>query len=162
MKIVNFIIETFHRQQVLAKNIADNLKTTNIKAPHFYVTPRLNKKDIPGQPVVSSIDCHTSKLFKFFDHYLSTPRKSSTYLLKDTTDFIKKLENVKDTLKGSILVTLNLKALDTNIPKHEGIKAVRERLNNQATKSMTARVLIKFLCLILTLNNIVFNGINYL
>ena len=80
MKIVNFIIETFHRQQVLAKNIADNLKTTNIKAPHFYVTPRLNKKDIPGQPVVSSIDCHTSKLFKFFDHYLSTPRKSSTYL----------------------------------------------------------------------------------
>ena len=31
MKIVNDTIETFHRQQVLAKNIADNLKTTNVK-----------------------------------------------------------------------------------------------------------------------------------
>ena len=75
---------------------------------------------------------------------------------------MKKLENVQDTSKGSILVTLNLKALDTNIPKHEGIKAVRETLNNQATKSITARVIIKFLYIILTLNNIVFNGINYL
>ena len=31
MKIVKDTIETFHRQQVLAKNITDNLKTTNKK-----------------------------------------------------------------------------------------------------------------------------------
>ena len=68
MKIVNNIIETFHRQQVLAKNIA-NLKTTNVKTPHSYITPKVHMKDIPGRPVVSSMDCHTSKLSKFVDHY---------------------------------------------------------------------------------------------
>ena len=34
-KIFNDTIEMFHRYQVLAKNIADNLKTTNVKTPHF-------------------------------------------------------------------------------------------------------------------------------
>ena len=56
-----------HRQQVLAKNIADNLKRTNVKTRHFYIRPKVHKKDIPGWPVVSSIDCHTSKLSKSVD-----------------------------------------------------------------------------------------------
>ena len=59
MKIVNNTIETFHLQQVSAKNIANNLKTTNVKTPYLYITPKVHKKVIPGQPVVSSIDCHT-------------------------------------------------------------------------------------------------------
>ena len=65
MKMINETIETFHRQQILAKNIADNLKITNLKTTHFYKTPKVYKKDIPGQPVVGSIDCHTSKISKF-------------------------------------------------------------------------------------------------
>ena len=69
MKIVIDTIETIHGRQVLAKNIA-NLKTTFVKTPRFYITPKVHKKDIPGRPVVSSIDCHTSKLSKFVDHYL--------------------------------------------------------------------------------------------
>ena len=75
MKIVNHTIETFHRQHVLAENIADNLKTTNVKTPHFYMTPKVHKKYIPERPVVSSIDCHTSKLSKFADHYLHPTQK---------------------------------------------------------------------------------------
>ena len=39
MKIVNDAIETFHCQQILPKNIADKLKTTNVKTPFFYTTP---------------------------------------------------------------------------------------------------------------------------
>ena len=35
MKIGNDTIETFHRQRVLATNIADNLETTNVKTPYF-------------------------------------------------------------------------------------------------------------------------------
>ena len=76
MKIVNDITEIFHRQQVLAKNIADNLKTTNLKTPHFYIRPKVHKKDITGRPVVCSTDCHTGKLSKFVDHYLQSHVKA--------------------------------------------------------------------------------------
>ena len=72
-----------------------------------------------------------------------------------------KLENVKDTSKDSILVTLDVKALYTNIPNHETIEAVKNTLNNQAKKPIATRVIIKFLYLMLTLNNFVFNDINY-
>ena len=45
--------------------------------------------------------------------------------VKDTTDFINKLENVKDTSKDSILITLDVKALYTNISNHEGTETVK-------------------------------------
>ena len=45
-----------------------------------------------------------------------------------------KHENFKDKSKDFILVTLDVKALYTNIPNHEGIEAVKEELYNQAKK----------------------------
>ena len=56
MKIFNDTIESFYRQQVLAKIITGNLKAINIKTPHFHMTLKIHKEDIPGRPVVSSID----------------------------------------------------------------------------------------------------------
>ena len=44
MEIVSDTTETFHRQQDSAKRIADNLKTTNVKTPLFYITPNVHKK----------------------------------------------------------------------------------------------------------------------
>ena len=76
--------------------------------------------------------------------------------------FINKLENVKDTSKDSILVSLDVKALYTYIPNHEGIETVKETLNNQAKKPIATQVIIKFLTLKLTLHNFVFSGINYI
>ena len=117
--IVNDAIEGFYDKQVLAKNIADNLKTANVKIPHFYITFKIHKRDIPGQLVVSSIDCHASKLSKFVDQYLQ-PHAKDTYVknvyvkntsmrhffVKNTTYFIRKIKNIKGTSQDSILVTL--------------------------------------------------------
>lgn len=69
--------------------------------------------------------------------------------------------NVKDKSKDSILVTLNVKVLYNNITNHKGIEVVKEALNNQAKKQIAVRVIIKFLYLMLTLNNFIFNGIKF-
>ena len=39
-KFISNTTGTFKRQQVLPKSISDNLKTTNIRTPHFYTTPQ--------------------------------------------------------------------------------------------------------------------------
>ena len=62
----------------------------------------------------------------------------------------------------TMLVALDVKTLYPNIPNHDGIEAVKEKLNNQVKKPIATRVVIKFAYLTLTLNNFVFNGINYL
>ena len=50
-----------------------------------------------------------------------------------------------------ILVTLDVRALYTNILNHEGIEAVKETLNNQSSKVIGTRVIFKFLYLMLSL-----------
>ena len=60
-----FVVNRFYQ-----KNIADELKTTNLKTRLFYIISKVRKKDILEWPVVSSIDFHTSKFSKFVNHYL--------------------------------------------------------------------------------------------
>ena len=56
---------------------------------------------------------------------------------------------------------MDLKSPYTNITNNESIEAVKEKLDGQNNKSIATKV-IRFLFLILTLNNSIFNGINYL
>ena len=54
------------------------------------MTPKVPKKDIPGRPDGSPIDCHTSKISKFVDHYQQpTTGKSFTILCLRSNRFHK-------------------------------------------------------------------------
>ena len=80
--------------------------------------------------------------------------------LKDTTDFLNKLKDQR-VQKNTILVTMDVKSLYTNIPNQEGIQAVKSVLEKSNKSSLTS-VITSFLGLILTLNNFQFNDKNYL
>ena len=56
---------------------------------------------------------------------------------------------------------MDVKSLYTNITNNESIEEVKEKLDGQNNKPIATKV-IKFLFLILTLNNFIFNSINYL
>ena len=98
-----------------------------------------HKTNIPGRPVVSSVECHTSKIFKFVDHYLQPHAKSLPSYIKDTSDFINRINEAKDIKKDTILVTLDVKSLYTNIPNHEGIEAVKSALNSVSQKLIATK-----------------------
>ena len=57
---------------------------------------------------------------------------------------------------------MDVRSLYTNIPNDEGIEALRESLHNYQCKTTTTKIVTTLMWLILTLNNFVFNGINYL
>ena len=46
--------------------------------------------------------------------------------MKDTTDFLRKLDAINFVSDNAYLVSLDVKFLYTSIPKAEGIKAVKE------------------------------------
>ena len=66
---------------------------------------------------------------------------------------------MEKTTDNSILVTMNICSLYTNIPNKKGIEAVETILER---KSIGTRIISTFVPLVLTLNNFVFNSRNYL
>ena len=66
---------------------------------------------------------------------------------------------MEKTTDNSILVTMNICSLYTNIPNKEGIETVETILER---KSIGTRIISTFVPLVLTLNNFVFNSRNYL
>ena len=123
--------------------------------------PKIHKQNNPGRPVISFIDCNTSNISQFVDYHLQDHVQKLPSYVKDTTDFINKIKDL-DVPSNSILVTMDVSALYTNIPNNEGIDAVRNTLLKANIPVSLITVIQTFLTLILTLNNFVFNGLHYL
>ena len=87
--------------------------------------------------------------------------KVASYI-KDTTDFLLKLKSAGIPPPGSLLVTLDVRSLYTNIPHAEGIEACRELLNTRVVQEPPTENINNLITLILTKNNFSFNDKHYL
>ena len=61
-ELVNGTIDYFKKERILDEKIANALKATDVKTPHFYLLPKIHKPNNPGRPVVSSINCHIKNI----------------------------------------------------------------------------------------------------
>ena len=57
--------------------------------------PKINKKDNPGRPVVSSVNCHTSSISKYVDYHLQPILKDIPSYVRDTKESLRKLNHVR-------------------------------------------------------------------
>ena len=64
----------------------------------MYLLPKIYKRlnDVPGRPVISNCDTPTEKLSGFLDHHLQPIMKAGKFYIKDTGDFLEKLENINN------------------------------------------------------------------
>ena len=76
----------------------------------------------------------TSKISKYVDLHLQPSVRSLTSHIKDTTDFINKITQVKNIPDDAILVSMDVRSLYTNIPNDEGVNAVKEALDKEPNK----------------------------
>lgn len=144
-----------HKQSTNLLNLIPN-------CPKFYGVPKIHKPNCPLRPIVSQINGPTSNIHKLIDKYLTTAEKNIPFLLQDTTSFLTLLHNKQHLLTpNSILVTLDVTSLYTNIPHNEGIEYVSdfyqetiESYHNSSLKPIPKSNIIKLLTF--ALNNTVF------
>ena len=110
-EIVNSAIESFRKQALLSSSTASKRTVDEVRTPQFHIFPKVHKPNIPGRPVVSSIQSRTSKVPTFIDHHLQLCGKSLPSYIKDTSGFINRINETKDINKDTILVTLDVKSL---------------------------------------------------
>ena len=83
--------------------------------------------------------------------------------MKDTADFINKIENVKFKSKNSYLGTLHVSSLYTNIPHEDGIQASKYFLNAYGNcRRLSDNDIAKLMKVVLENNYISFDGDFYL
>ena len=111
--------------------------------------PKIHKPNNPGRPVVNSINSPSSNISQFVDFYLQPIVFTLKSYIKNTRDFINKIKRMTELPAESILVTMNVRSLYTNIPHREGINTVATSLENVKDTQISTRVIIKFLSLIL-------------
>ena len=77
---------------------------------------------------------------RYLDYHLQHILKEIPSSVKDTKNFIRKLNQTEKVPEGSLLVTLDVKYLYFNIPNNEGIKAVKEANDKDPNKTVLMKV----------------------
>ena len=148
--------------RLIDEETLDILKPTNTKPARFYLLPKIHKKNNPGRPVVSLVNCHTTKLSRYVDHYIQPLATQVKSYIRDTTNFLNKIKNLETLPHNAILVTLDVRSLYSNIKHNEGLNSLQESLDNRIDKTAPTKVLITLMNHVLTLNNFNLNGRHYL
>lgn len=134
------------------------------RIPLFYMLPKIHKPNIPGRPIISGCDSPTEKLSIFVDHYLKTLVPSIPSYIRDTNHFLQTIFSLPTPLpENTILVTIDVTSLYTNIPHEEGIAASLKALSTLPKHSTPPlHVFNQFLTFILKHNFFSFNQQFYL
>ena len=88
----------------------------------------MHKAGVPGRPVISSVNCHTSKISEYVDYHLQPIVRKIPSCVKVKSDFLRKINAVEFVPDNSYLVSLDVQSLYKSIPNAEGIKAVKKSL----------------------------------
>ncbi len=96
------------------------------RTPLFYGLPKIHKiftNVPPMRPIVSGFGSCTTKLSEFLDSFLKYHAQRCKSYIKDTNQFLLKLQSLKKLPSNTILVTLDVSSLYTNIDQEEGAEA---------------------------------------
>ena len=129
-KIKAFLVDMVSRHSIDKKTMA-SLFSRDRKPSRFYILPKIHKRGNPGRPIVSSCGSPTEGISHFVDYHLASLVKEIPSYIKHTTDFLNKLQKIKHLPTETLLVTLDVRSLYTNIPHNESIEAFRAALNTR-------------------------------
>ena len=120
---VNDLISRLHQ----GEDIDDMTKKWVLQRPirleyilHAY---KIHKPELVGRPIISGCDGPTERISSFVDTLLQPIAQKQKSFIKDTTDFISFIEKTKIG-KDTILVSMDVSSLYTNIPQEEGTEIV--------------------------------------
>ena len=163
---INAFLKTLSENKEIDDKCYEYLYVSKERTSLFYMLPKIHKNRVkpPGRPIVSGNGCPTERISQFVDFFLQPTVKTLPSYVKDTTDFLKKLENFTDIPPGSFLVTMDVSSLYTNIPNLEGIEAAKLALINAGHHGFkpTISSLCTLLEKVLTMNNFDFAGRHFL
>ena len=161
-KRVTFYVSRMYHDRLINEKTRKYLIQTDVKPGRFYILPKIHKPGNPGRPIVSSNSHPTECISQFVDYHLQPLVHKLPSFVKDTNDFLNKLLTIGKLPSNSLLVTLDVSSLYTNIPHNEGINACDHFLRTRLHSNIPTCTLCDLIRMIFTMNNFSFNDSQYL
>ena len=158
---INNFLNFCKEKNLLPKETTEYLKTKNCRTPIFYLLPKIHKKNNPGRPIISQTNGPTEKISAFVDFHLKPLAQKVPSYIRDTADFLSKLQNLSDLPEKYYIVTIDVTALYTSIPTREGILASKHALESRENKEPQTWIILRLIQFILTRNNFRFDKNHY-
>ena len=112
---------------------------------------------VPGRPVISESGFYTENISAFLDFHLKPIAAKVKSYIKDTNDFLRKLQNLPKLPDDVILCTIDVVGLYPNIPNEEGLLFLKKALDKRRNKTVSTESLIELAELVLRNNYFEFN-----
>jgi hypothetical protein len=156
------ILSKLLENKEITESVFQQLSPIGSRTSRFYFLPKIHKQIVKGRPIISGNGSPTEKISEFVDEHIKHIVPLLTSYIKDTTDFVNKIESLPKMPPGTILVTMDVSSLYTCIPHDEGIIAIAEYHKKYKKGVLTTKSVCTLLEAVLKKNNFEINNKHYL
>ena len=160
------VLEEARDNDIIDKDEFEALNPRDKHPSKFYSTFKVHKEHDPGEPppvrpIISASGSSMENIGKYVQHHINEFGSMHSTYVKDTPDFLRTINEVneKEELQNdTILATMDVAALFTNIPNDEGMNAVREVFEEKEETKFHKEFVLRLLEILLHNNYFEFNG----
>ena len=165
VKLQNVLNEAFDNQMI-SKEEFSAMNPEGKGAARFYLTFKVHKEHEPGKapperPICSGSGSMFENASAFIEHFIKEAGTTHPTYLQDTPDFLRFIDRIKNTInlpENTMLLTIDVIGLFTNIPEEDGTDAVREALEEKEVKGINTEFPMRLFKLVLENNILEFNS----
>ena len=167
--VADILLDLKNRGYISQKQLNYLTPPENPRPRHFYMLPKIHKPldkwptntMPPGRPIISNCSSETDHVSEYIDSFLKPLSCLHPSYIKDTTDFRNKLQQAKVT-KKSLIATIDVSNMYTNIDHLSGLQAVREAFDANPNPRRPDEEILRLLEISLTRNDFDFDGKTFL
>ncbi|KAL2076761.1 hypothetical protein ACEWY4_027643 [Coilia grayii] len=143
--------------------------TEPFRSRRFYILPKIHKERSkwptsympPGRPIVSDCGSESYRIAEYIDHFLTPLSTKHGSYIRDTYHFLDKVRDARMS-SDTLLFTIDVDSLYTNIDTALGLKAIKEWFRRYHQADRPNKLILELLELNLTHNDFEFNDDYYL
>ncbi|CAJ0966383.1 unnamed protein product [Ranitomeya imitator] len=157
-KKINTILTKHSQLQTIDAKTKTFLTNDHLITPVLYILPKIHKNLLnpPGRPIVASTDSILNPISIYLEKLLTPYTHKTKSFILDTSDFLKKIQEINTVPVNSILCTLDVNSLYTSITHDTGIEAVSLKLLEASVDTLSQDLCLELLNLVLRENYFLF------
>ena len=144
-KIIKSVLRKVRNRKDISDETLHYFLVNNLKLGRFYLLPKMHKRlyDVPGRPVISNSGYYTENISAFLEYHLKPIAQKVKPYIKDTNDFLRKLDALPSLSEDIILCTIDVVGKYPNIPHEDGLVAMWKALDPREDKTVSTDSLIE-------------------